>query len=126
MLYLFVVDTLASYLVIRRQKWWFVVPWLLSSQFFLNYDGVDYFVFLFSSLGFISLAFPILALLVKLPLFAPDYVWQFIFHSPMSASNWVNWGRYAWFGSWWIVGILLYRQKRRRKARLPTGLSHTT
>ena len=122
MLYLFTVDTMASYLIIQRQNWAFIGSWMLSSQFFLNYDGVDYFVFLFSSLGFITPVFSALALLVKLPLGAPSYVWDFILHSPMSAANWINWGRYAWFGAWWVGGIALYFKRRRAKARLPTGL----
>lgn len=122
MFYLFTVDTAASYFIIQRQPWWFIIPWMLSSQFFLNYDGVEYFVFLFSTLGFVNPVFSILALVVKLPIGAPGYVWDFILHSPASASNPVNWGRYGWYGAFWVLGILLYIQKRRRRMRLPTGL----
>src|SRR5207248_10603732 len=81
--------------------------------------GVDYFVFLFSSLGFITPVFSALALLVKLPLGAPSYVWDFILHSPMSAANWINWGRYAWFGSWWLTGLILWIRRRRPKGVYP-------
>jgi hypothetical protein len=89
---------------------------VLSSQFFLNYDGIDYFVFMFSSLGVVSPVFSILALLVKLPIGAPWYVWNFVLFSNASAANPINWGRYLWIGAWWLLGIALYF-KRRRKGR---------
>lgn len=103
-----------------------IIPFMLSSQFFLNYDPVDYWVFAFSLLGVVTPLFSIGALLVKLPIGAPAYVWDFILHSPESIGFNYNWPRYGLIGAWWIGSLLLYIKKRRGKARLPTGLSQST
>lgn len=121
MLYLLAVDTVGSLIILRTRGWKYILPWMLSSQFFLNYDGVDYFVFLFSSLGYINPIFSILALLVKLPIGAPAYVWNFILFSNASAANPINWGRYLWFGVFWAIG--LYSYKKRKRSRLPAGFA---
>lgn len=103
-------DTIVSYTIIRRESWPFIILWMVSSQFFLNWDPVDYHVFMFSVLGVYNPIFSILALLVKLPVGAPGYVWSFVFDSPVSAGWSGNWPRYAWFGSWWLYGV--YRSRR--------------
>lgn len=113
MLYLFIVDTVASAWVMTHGSWRYMIPWMLSSQFSLNWDGPEYFPFLFSSLGGISPLFSVLALVVKLPLGAPGYVWDFVLHSPYSASGWFNWPRYIFLGAWWIYGVATFYLRHR-------------
>ena len=116
--WLLTVDTIANFLVVKYRGWKMIVPFMLSSQFFLNYDPVDLFPFLLSVAGTINPAFSVAALLVKLPIGAPGYVWNFILHSPVSIGYAWNWGRYAWLAAWWLTGILLYIQRRKQKAQL--------
>lgn len=116
MLYLFSLDTFSTYLVMARKTWKFTIPFLVSSQFFLNYDPIDWFSFAFSVAGSISPIFSMLALLVKLPIGAPGYVWDFILHSPASISYWYNWPRYAWLAVWWSIGVLVGVRKLGLKA----------
>ena len=114
-LYLFTIDSLASYLVVRYRGWMTIVPFMLSSQFFLNYDSVDFFPFILSFAGAVSPWFSLFALLVKLPLGAPGYVWDFVLHSPASISYGLNWPRYGLLGAWWLAGIGLYVKRWRKK-----------
>ena len=113
MLSLFLVDSLISWKIVTTHRWPMIIAWMLSSQFFLNWDPVDYHTFAFSVLGMYSPVFSIAALLVKIPIGAPGYVWDFILHSPYSLGNWVNWGRYAWFGAWWVYGVQRYYRAHR-------------
>ena len=119
-LYLFAVDAVASYLVMRYRGWLTIIPFMLSSQFFLNYDPVDLYPFLFSVAGMVNPLFSLAALLVKLPIGAPGYVWDFILHSPASIGLSLNWPRYGLLGAWWLAGIGLYvkRWRKRRGSQL--------
>jgi len=125
-IYLFIFDTIATTLVVWKMPWRYIIPYMLSSQFFLNYDPVDIFSFLFSIGGVVNPVFSLLAIIVKLPIGAPGYVWDFILHSPASIGWMWNWPRYGLLGAWWLVSLLLYIQRRSRRRGSQTVLPHNT
>ena len=120
MLYLYLFDTLATMIVFHYRGWWWrmLIPYVLSSQFFYNFDPIDLWSWWLSLLGIVHPFFSLLAILVKLPIGAPSWVWQWVFTSRYSTGSWENWPRYGILGAWWLAGIGLYVMKRRKQSRL--------
>ena len=85
------------------------------SPYFLNIDPIDYWIFLFAILGEYTLKLSFLAVFTKLPIGAPDYVWNFILNDPYGIHEPDGYFRYGLLVSSFIIGIVLYSRHYRKK-----------
>src|SRR5207245_2956738 len=105
------------------RSWKFLLPYMMASIYFYNVSPIDVFVFWLSILPIlvqklVSILGPVFALLVKLPIDAPFYVWQFIFHNPYGIHEPVGVFRYTLIGASWLAGVGFYLWMRHRRKRL--------
>lgn len=109
--YLLVVDALFGFWLSRR-SWVYACYYLAISVWFTTLDPVDFFPILFAVAGRYRLAFLIFAPIVKLPVLAPLWVWNWTFTNANSLQGPENYGRYLILGVVWTLSLGLYLQSR--------------
>ena len=113
MSYLWIIDLSITLYAFVFRSWKFLLPYMMASIYFYNVSPIDVFVFWLSILPIlvqklIAVLGPVFALLVKLPVDAPFYVWQFIFHNPYGIHEPGGLFRYTLIGLSWLSGVGFY------------------
>ena len=121
MSYLLAIDIGITGFSFWTRPWKLLVPYMMGSIYFFNVDPIDIFIFFISILPILvrhwwTLMGPITAVLIKLPIDAPSYVWSFILHNPYGIHEPGGWFRYAQIGAWWLAGIAFYVYHRKKTA----------
>ena len=104
-LYQATVEGLTLVYLIRKREPFIAGAFALTSALIFFWDPFDLWSYL---LVLLSLKWrPLLAvsILVKIPLGAPSWVWQFIFTASLRTAG--NWPHYIFLGVWWL-GMLWY------------------
>ena len=120
--YLWAIDLAFTGFIFLTQSWKFVLPYMMSSVYFYNVDPIDIFIFYLSILPVIisrawTIIGPVMAILTKLPVDAPAYVWSFILNNPYGVHEPGGIFRYFQLASWFFVGIIFYLYRRRYHAK---------
>lgn len=119
MLYLFILDLVISSWLFTRKSVSYLMFFSFASMYFVNIDPVDAWIFWFAIFGEFGLFFSLLAIATKLPILAPDYVWDFVFNNPYGIHEPDGYFRYSLLIFSFLLGITLYfRRWKERKLRL--------
>ena len=111
-LFMITVDATATVLIWRRNGLGLALVYQWFSLYFLLAFPSDMLIFWLAILGYKYRPFLLIAPLVKLPIGAPFWVWQWVFTSPYSVHNPENILRYALLAITW-TGALVYHLRFR-------------
>lgn len=126
--YLFVIDSALMTYSFSKRSWKFLMAYLPSSAYLFYVDPTNLWIFFLIIMAqsvvvskrysfydkLIAMGLPVVT---KLPIWAPAYVWDFIFHNPFFI---VGIPRYTNIGLWYMAMIALYLRFRRTLRSKPS------
>src|SRR5919109_157091 len=116
---MFTVDVLTGLLILRSYSQIYTIFWIQGSTYFLIVSPQDFLIWTMITAGRIRRIGPVmltLAVLTKFPLLPPILdasVWGFIFNSPVSIHDPLNWSRYTVLVFYWLLSLGIWLNNRR-------------
>ena len=126
--YLFLFDVAFSTFNFAKHGWLWTIWYSANSIYFYDSNPIDFFVFNIACLGMYGLRYSFFDVLFKVPWitvsfetpvwfpFPPSYVWPFVLNDPYGFHE--SPLRYVQLASIWLVPIVLYLDRFRRKRKL--------
>lgn len=129
--YLFIFDVAFTIFNFAKHGWPWIIFYSANSIYFYDTNPIDFFLFNICCLGIYSLKYSMFAVIFKVPWFTlpfptptwfpfpPTYVWPFVLNDPYGFHE--SPGRYVQLGIVFIIPIVLYFHRRRKKSLSDSG-----